>query len=374
MISIHSCDTSCQARTGKLHLAHGELCVPAFMPVGTNGTVKAIHHSALSEIGYELILGNTYHIYLRPGMDVIREYGGLHHFSSWKRSILTDSGGFQVFSLAPFRKITEEGVDFRSHIDGSRHRLTPESAVDIQSMLGSDIQMQLDICTPAGISEKEAVTALELTAKWAKRAKIRRSEKHAAYKGALFGIVQGNFFHSLREESAQQLAELDLPGYAIGGLSVGEEEEVFKEFLHYTAPLLPQDKPKYVMGIGTPNYMLEAIEAGIDLFDCVYPTRAARNGSCFTPNGMLNLKNARFQKDLAPLVDGCPCPACRTYSRGYLRHLFITKEILGPMLLTHHNLQFIHSMMQDARAAISRGEFLRYKNDFLDRFEGCRDA
>ncbi len=373
MISIQNNDAHCQARTGQLRLAHGSVRTPAFMPVGTNGTVKAMLHTALADIGYELILGNTYHLYLRPGVDVLSQYGGLHSFSSWKRNILTDSGGFQVFSLAPFRKISDEGVEFQSHIDGSRHHLTPENVVDIQCVLGSDIQMPLDVCTGVKISEREAMAALELTTKWAKRAKLRWLEKDEPQRGALFGIVQGNFFRLLREESARQLGELDLPGYAIGGLSVGEPPEVFNEFLHHTAPLLPEGKPKYVMGIGTPEYMLEAIEAGIDLFDCVHPTRVARNGTCFTPDGMLNLRNSRFRQDTNPLVDDCPCPACCDYSRAYLRHLFISKEILGPMLVTHHNLQFVYDMINDARKAIGRGEFLHYKKGFLSRFGNMRD-
>lgn len=370
MITIESRDPSCSARTGTLHLAHGDVQTPAFMPVGTNGTVKAMLHSALEDIGYNLILGNTYHLYLRPGMDVMTEYGGLHKFSSWNKNILTDSGGFQVFSLATFRKISDEGVVFRSHIDGSKHNLTPEKVVDIQTTLGSDIQMQLDVCTPPEISERDALKALELTTAWAKRARTRRAEKDSSYEGSLFGIVQGNFYKDLRKRSAEELAELDLPGYAIGGLSVGEESSVFKEYLHYTAPFLPDDKPKYVMGIGTPDYMLEAMEAGIDIFDCVYPTRVARNGTCFTPEGMLNLRNTRFRNDTTALDPGCSCPACTRYSRGYLRHLFIAKEILGPMLVTQHNLQFLYSMMDDARVAITEGRFLAFKEAFLQRFRG----
>lgn len=351
-----------------MHLPHGDVPVPAFMPVGTNGTVKAMLHSSLSEIGYPLILGNTYHLYLRPGLDVIKEFGSLHAFSSWKGNILTDSGGFQVFSLAAMRKITEKGVLFQSHIDGSRHELTPESVVDIQTALGSDIQMQLDVCTPPDIPRAEAVRALELTTAWAARAKQRRAEQIDTYKGFLFGIVQGNFHKDLRRRSAEELSALELPGYAVGGLSVGEEKEVFKDFLHYTAPLLPAGKPRYVMGIGTPDYMLEAVEAGIDIFDCVYPTRVARNGTCFTHQGMLNLKNARFKTDTAPLIENCPCPACTRYSRSYLRHLFAAGEILGPMLVTHHNLQFLYTMMENARQAIVRGEFKEFKEAFLDEF------
>lgn len=370
MITIEAEDKNSGARSGLLHLPKGDVPVPAFMPVGTNGTVKAMLHSSLKEIGYPLILGNTYHLYLRPGMDVIKKFGGLHNFSTWDGNILTDSGGFQVFSLAPFRKISDEGVTFRSHIDGSKHQLTPESVVDIQTTLGSDIQMQLDVCTAPGIDEREALKALELTTAWAKRAKLRRSEQDEAYQGSLFGIVQGNFFKHLRKQSAEQLSELDLPGYAIGGLSVGEEPEVFKEFLHYTAPLLPADKPKYVMGIGTPDYMLEAMEAGIDVFDCVYPTRVARNGTCFTLEGMLNLRNARFKEDMDPIDGECTCLTCSRYSRGYLRHLFAAREILGPMLVTHHNLHFLYSMMEQARNAIRDGIFMEFKKSFLQRFRG----
>ncbi len=370
MISINAKDPDCAARTGILHLPKGDVPIPAFMPVGTNGTVKAMLHSSLEEIGYPLILGNTYHLYLRPGTEVIGKYGGLHQFSTWKGNILTDSGGFQVFSLATFRKISKDGVTFQSHIDGSKHHLTPEKVVEIQTLLGSDIQMQLDVCTEPGITEKDAVKALELTTEWAKRAKQRRSEQDENYKGYLFGIVQGNFFKELRKQSAYELSELKLPGYAIGGLSVGEDPEVFKEYLHYTAPLLPESKPKYVMGIGTPDYMLEAMEAGIDLFDCVYPTRVARNGTCFTLEGMLNLKNARFKDDMLPIDPECSCSTCSRYSRGYLRHLFSAREILGPMLVTHHNLQFLYTMMEQARNSIAEGTFINFKKSFLERFRG----
>jgi len=370
MISIKATDKDSSARTGLLHLPKGDVPIPAFMPVGTNGTVKAMLHSSLEEIGYKLILGNTYHLYLRPGTDVIGKYGGLHKFSTWKSNILTDSGGFQVFSLSSFRKISDDGVTFQSHIDGSRHHLTPEKVVDIQTLLGSDIQMQLDVCTEPGIDKKEAAKALDLTTQWAKRAGIRRLEQDEGYKGSLFGIVQGNFHKDLREQSAGQLAELDLPGYAIGGLSVGEEPEVFREYLHFTAPLLPDEKPKYVMGIGTPDYMLEAMEAGVDLFDCVYPTRVARNGTCFTREGMLNLKNARFKDDLQPIDSECTCATCSRYSRGYLRHLFAAREILGPMLVTHHNLHFLYIMMEEARASITEGRFMSFKKSFMQRFRG----
>jgi len=368
MLDVHASDKNCSARTGYLHLPKGEVAIPAFLPVGTNGAVKAIQHSALSRIGYSLILGNAYHIYLRPGIRVVEKHGGLHSFSSWDGNILTDSGGFQVFSLAPFRKLTRDGVVFNSHIDGSRHFLTPESVVDMQVAFGSDIQMQLDVCTAPGIDEGEALEAVELTAYWAKRAKQRYLEHSESYGGYLFGIIQGNFFKNLRVLSSSLLSELELPGYAIGGLSVGEKPEIFKEFLEITAPLLPSDKPKYIMGVGTPEYMLESIEAGIDFFDCVYPTRIARNGTCFTRFGMINLKNSRFKDDTDPIEPDCLCPACARYSCGYLRHLFVTREILGPMLLTHHNLQFIFTMMEEVRGAIRDGVFLSFKSAFLERF------
>jgi len=368
MLEIVANDKDCSARTGTLHLPRGDVEIPTFLPVGTNGTVKAIQHSTLRHIGYSLILSNTYHLYLRPGVQVIEKYGGLHNFSSWNGSILTDSGGFQVFSLASFRKIARDGVAFTSHIDGSRHFLTPESVVDIQVALGSDIQMQLDVCTAPGIEADEAREAVELTALWAKRAKQRYLEHSASSRGYLFGIVQGNFFKELRVLSSSLLSELDLPGYAIGGLSVGEKPEVFKEFLGYTAPLLPRDKPRYIMGIGTPEYMLESIEEGIDFFDCAYPTRVARNGTCFTRFGMINVKNSQFKDDVRPIDTECICPACAHYSRGYLRHLFVAKEILGPMLLTHHNLQFLFTMMEEARGAIRNGTFLGFKTAFLERF------
>lgn len=368
MLDIVANDRDCSARTGTLQLPRGEVSIPAFLPVGTNATVKAIQHSTLRHIGYSLILGNAYHLYLRPGIQVVEKHGGLHNFSSWDGNILTDSGGFQVFSLASFRKIAREGIVFNSHIDGSRHFLTPESVVDMQVALGSDIQMQLDVCTAPGIEVDEAREAVELTALWAKRAKQRYLEHSESSRGHLFGIVQGNFFKELRALSSSLLSELNLSGYAIGGLSVGEAPEVFKEFLKYTAPLLPSDKPKYIMGIGTPEYMLESIEAGIDFFDCAYPTRIARNGTCFTRFGMINLRNSRFKDDVRPIDPECICPACVRYSRAYLRHLFVTGEILGPMLLTHHNLQFLFTMMEEARGAIRNGTFLGFKSAFLERF------
>lgn len=360
-------DNASRARNGFLNLPHGGLETPAFMPVGTNGTVKALHHTTVEKIGYRLILANTYHLYLRPGLDVIKHYGDLHEFSSWKYNILTDSGGFQVFSLAGFRKISKEGVKFRSHIDGSYHLLTPESVVEAQRIFNSDIAMCLDVCTPPDITEKKAREAMYITHAWAERS-IQAKKEFPEYNGNLFGIVQGNFFKELRKESALTVSEMDFPGIAIGGLSVGEEFPVFQEMLAHTVEYIPDRKPRYVMGIGTPEYILEAVENGIDLFDCVFATRIARNGAVFTDAGMINLKKAYNEFDHGPISEGCTCTACTTYSRGYLRHLFKSKEMLGPMLATEHNLTFLHNFMEGIRESIRKGEFLAYKRRFLERY------
>ena len=363
-------DSQSAARTGILHLPHGDVETPVFMPVGTNATVKAVSKDSLEEIGFQLILANTYHLYLRPGPDLLEEAGGLHGFSKWNRNFLTDSGGFQVFSLAPFRKITDEGVQFQSHIDGSRHFLTPENVVQFQSQFNSDIQMQLDVCTGYGTERKEAEKALKITSDWAVRAKNRwlavKSEKK--YQGNLFAIVQGNFYKDLRAKSADFVASLDTPGIAIGGLSVGEPHDVYNEFLAYTAELLPAEKPRYVMGIGTPDYILDAVENGIDMFDCVLPTRNARNGSCFTHDGNLSIKKEKFIHDYLPIDPECGCKVCREYSRAYLRHLFKNGEILSSMLLSYHNLYFLHNLMSETRRAIKEGTFRTFKAEFLKRF------
>lgn len=368
LITITARDPGSAARNGIMKLPNGEVHTPVFMPVGTNGTVKAIKHSTLETMGYKLILGNTYHLYLRPGTDLVESAGGLHPFSGWRGNILTDSGGFQVFSLAQFRKIREEGVKFRSHIDGSYHLFTPENVVDFQVQLNSDIQMPLDVCTPPGISEKEALSALIMTSKWAQRARNQWLQRRDNYQGVLFGIIQGNFFHHLRERSLSELVELDLPGYAIGGLSVGEDPAVFREFLHATAEKMPEDKPRYVMGIGTPDYMLEAVSAGIDMFDCVFPTRVARNGACFTDQGLVALKKEIYKNDFQPLDPDCDCEVCRTYSRAYLRHLFKASEILGPMLVTEHNLYYLARFMERIRKSIAQGKFAEFKKSYGNRF------
>ena len=362
-------DSVSRARTGVINLDHGPVTTPVFMPVGTNGTVKAISNDDLEEIGFSIILANTYHLYLRPGVDVMVKAGGLGNFTRWKKNYLTDSGGFQIFSLAPFRKITPEGAAFRSHIDGSYHLLTPEKTVEIQTMLNSDIQMQLDVCTPWETSKKEAQKALEITAGWLKRA-YESWEKAAenGYGGALFSIVQGNFYPELRKESVEKTLEYDTPGIAIGGLSVGEPDDVFQEYLHITSCLLPDNKPRYVMGIGTPQYILKAIEEGIDMFDCVLPTRVGRNGLVLTHDGPVSLKKAENTANFLPIDKSCSCKVCKTYSRAYMRHLFKTREILCSMLASYHNLYFLNKIVIDARDAISKNKFMDFKTAFLNRY------
>jgi len=360
-------DQKSKARLGLLSLPHGEVITPTFMPVGTQGTVKAMYHEDVKKIGYNLILGNTYHLYLRPGVEVLEHFGGLHAFSNWDGNILTDSGGFQIFSLSQLRKIREEGVTFRSHIDGSYHQLTPEKVVDIQKVIGSDILMCLDVCTAPDITYRKAKEALDITHRWAKRS-YDQWKSLEGFDGHLFGIVQGNFFKDLRKESALVLSEIDFPGFAIGGLSVGESSEMFHEYLAYTSDFLVYEKPRYVMGIGTPDYILEAVEQGIDMFDCVLGTRSARNGSVFTLDGMIQLKRATHEYSDEPISEGCTCSACTSYSRGYMRHLFKANEMLGGMLATEHNLTFLHTMMEEVRQAISENRFSDYKRSFLHRF------
>lgn len=364
---IHK-DAHCNARTGVLSLGHGQVQTPAFMPVGTNGTVKGIYHEKVAEIGYNLILGNTFHLYLRPGVEVLDSYGGLHQFSHWNGNILTDSGGFQIFSLPGLRKITREGAHFQSPIDGSKHFFTPEKVVDIQKTIGSDIAMVLDWCTPPMIEYKDAVLAWKMTLDWAQRSLAHRNELDDQFKGNLFGIVQGNFYKDLRKESAETIGGMDFPGVAIGGLSVGEKPEVFKEFLAFTSEALTKEKPRYVMGIGSPDYLLEAIENGIDIFDCVLATRMARNGTVFTDDGPLVLKRSFNEFDKGPISDNCRCTACTQYSRGYLRHLFKCNEMLGGMLATEHNLTYLYDLMIRARKAIEEDRFPSFKTEYLERY------
>ncbi|HUV09178.1 MAG TPA: tRNA guanosine(34) transglycosylase Tgt [Spirochaetia bacterium] len=363
-------DAGTRARTCLLDLPHGDVETPAFMPVGTNASVKASPVDDLERMGVRMILGNAYHLYLRPGIDVIKAAGGLHRFMAWKRNILTDSGGFQIFSLAPFRKIDRDGVLFRSHIDGSSHRLTPEAVIEIQVDLGSDIVMPLDICTPQGVDFEEAAFAVRRTSEWAERSTTAWGRKPGDRTARLFAIVQGNFFKDLRERSAMDLRALGFDGYAIGGLSVGERFEEFQEFLQFTAGLLPREKPRYLMGIGTPRYILEAVENGIDIFDCVYPTRTARNALAISREGNLNLRLEMNKYDQGPIDPECRCSTCQHYSRSYLRHLFKAKEIMGAVLTTHHNLTFIQNLIVGIRAAIAEGEFQTFKKKFLQRFEG----
>lgn len=367
--TLHHRDPSCRARTGVLALPHGPVVTPVFMPVGTNGTVKALTGDDLEEIGFEIILSNTYHLYLRPGTAVIGAAGSLHGFMGWQGNILTDSGGFQVFSLAPFRKIRDEGVTFRSHIDGSYHTLSPEKVVEIQTILNSDIQMQLDVCSPWETEYKAADKALKITAQWLTRTKYAWEESvRKGYHGKLFSIVQGNFYKDLRQQSAELAVQADTPGIAIGGLSVGEPADVFTEYLAYTASLLPLEKPRYVMGIGTPRYILSAIEEGIDMFDCVLPTRTGRIGHVFTRQGAIALKKSENRFDFAPIDEECGCKVCRNYSRAYLRHLFKTQEILCSMLSSYHNLYFLHDLVKQARQAISENRFVSFKEAFLQRY------
>jgi queuine tRNA-ribosyltransferase len=364
--TVKSKDKSSAARTGILHLGHGDVQTPVFMPVGTNATVKALTTDDIKEIGFNLILSNTYHLYLRPGQEVIEKAGGLHRFMNWNRNILTDSGGFQIYSLSALRKIKSEGAWFQSHVDGSKHFISPEKAVEIQAAFGSDIQMQLDYCTEWGASRKEAEKALKITDEWLLRAKNTWDGlAEGGYQGSLFSIVQGNFFRDLRERSAQSCAASGTPGIAIGGLSVGEPEELFNETLAYTARLLPEDKPRYVMGIGTPEYVLSAIEQGIDMFDCVILTRDARNGRVYTRNGPFALKKAENEMDFSPIDKECSCKVCKSYTRAYMRHLFKTKEILCSMLASYHNLYFINDLVAGARRAIEEGSFKDYRNSFL---------
>ena len=373
IIRITKKDKETKARLGTLSLPHGEVETPAFMPVGTNGTVKGIYHDTIRRIGYRLILANTYHLYLRPGTEVLDDFGGLHGFSSWDGNILTDSGGFQVFSLSGLRKVRESGVTFQSHIDGSKHIFTPEKVVDIQSIIGSDIAMVLDVCTPPGIEHRNAAEAWRVTKLWAERSIEERDRLGERFRGNLFGIVQGNFYEDLRKESALTISEMDFPGIAIGGLSVGEEKHVFEDMLAYTAQYVTEDKPRYVMGIGSPDYILAAVENGIDLFDCVLATRMARNGGLFTDDGVIALKKAQYKFDHSPIQEGCQCTLCREYSRAYMHHLIKCNEMLGGMLATEHNLQYLYDLMIRIRKAIAEDRFAEFKRDYLRRFYGNKE-
>ena len=339
------------ARVGELQTPHGVIKTPVFMPVGTQGTVKAMTNEMLKSIGSQIILGNTYHLSLRPGVDLIKEFGGLHQFMNWDRPILTDSGGYQVFSLQGIRKITQEGVTFQSHIDGSKHLFTPKRVIDLQLGFNSDIMMPLDICTPYPSEKKQVDKDLEQTFLWEKEARDYWAEVSTGQ--LLFGLVQGGAFKDLREKSVEQITSLDFPGYAIGGLSVGEPIDVLEEFTSFTAPLLPKNKPRYLMGVGLPENMKQAIESGVDMFDCVAPTRLARHGHLFSKShSRINIRNERFKHDKGPIDESCDCYTCKHYSRAYLRHLFVAKEILGVQLMTIHNLAFLIKMVSDIREEV----------------------
>ena len=348
------------ARRGQLQLAHGTVQTPVFMPVGTYGTVKAMSPFELTDIGFEMVLSNTFHLWLRPGLDVIERFGGLHRFMGWDKPILTDSGGFQVFSLGKLRKITEDGVKFASPINGDRLFLTPEISMQIQRTLNSDIVMIFDECTPYPATEREAADSMRLSLRWAARSKAA----HAGNPNALYGIVQGGMYEGLRDESARELIALDFDGYAIGGLSVGEPKEDMTRILAHTAPQLPADKPRYLMGVGTPSDLVAAVAQGIDQFDCVLPTRNARHGILFTRRGEMRIRNARWKTDTAPIDDACDCHTCRHFSRAYVHHLIRAGEILGARLATIHNLHYYHRLMADMRAAIEAYRFA----DFTARF------
>lgn len=354
-------DANCGARRGKVHTPHGTIQTPVFMPVGTAATVKAMRPEEVKEMGAEIILSNTYHLYLRPGHEIIREAGGLHKFMNWDKSILTDSGGFQVFSLGDLRKITEEGVTFRSHIDGSKHMFTPEKSIEVQNALGSDIMMAFDECAPYPADRSYVKNSLERTTRWLARCKEYHTQTD---KQGLFGIMQGGMYKDLRYQSAMEIVEMDLPGYSIGGLSVGEPKDIMYEVLDYCVDYLPKNKPRYLMGVGSPDCLFEGVERGIDMFDCVLPTRIARNGTAMTSKGKVIIKNAQYERDFSPLDPNCDCYTCKNYSKAYLRHLYKSNEILSSILLTTHNLHFLVGTMKHMREAIEQDQFLNYKKEF----------
>jgi len=355
------------ARLGKLSTPHGDIETPIFMPVGTQATVKSLTPEDLHDVNAQIILSNTYHLFMRPGPELIEKAGGLHKFMNWDGPILTDSGGFQVFSLGDLRKISEEGVEFRSHIDGSKKFISPEKAVEIQTALGSDIMMAFDECAPYPADRAYVKNSLERTTRWLGRC----VEAHKnTDKQALFGIVQGGMYKDLREQSAAQILQYDLPGYAVGGLSVGEPKELMYEVLDYTTPLLPKNKPRYLMGVGTPDCLFEGVIRGIDMFDCVLPTRIARNGTAMTSAGRLTIKNAKYFDDFTPLDPECDCYVCKNYTKAYLRHLYKSNEILSSRLMSYHNLHFLLNLMKNIRQAIMEDRLLDYKDAFFEKYYG----
>lgn len=369
-IEITAKDISTRARSGKVKTSHGEFETPAFMPVGTQATVKTLSNDELKGCGVQILLSNAYHLYLRPGTDIIRNAGGLHRFMNWDRPILTDSGGFQVFSLAVLRKVTDEGVEFQSHIDGSKHFLTPRSMLEFQTALGSDIMMVLDECVHYPCEHGMAKRAVKRTLEWARLSKTAfadagpgpNREQH------LFGIVQGASYEDLRKECAEELAGMNFDGYALGGLAVGEPREITSEITDFTVSLLPEDKPRYLMGVGEPRDILEAVSHGIDMFDCVVPTRNGRNGTAFTSEGRFSVRTAVNSSDLSPIEEGCGCYACRNHTRSYIRHLFNTDEILGLKLVSLHNIYFYQRLMRGIRQAIKEGKFTEYKNERMEKW------
>ena len=365
---LHTCKQS-GARLGVLHTPHGDIPTPIYMPVGTQATVKAMTPREMEEINAKIILSNTYHLHLRPGEDIIREAGGLHQFMDWHHPIITDSGGFQVFSLSELRKITEEGAAFRSHLDGSRQFISPEISMDIQQALGADIAMAFDVCSAYPCDHKTAEDAMRRTHRWAERCK----KHHTRSDQALFGIVQGAFFDDLRIESAKTLADMDFPGYGICGLSVGEPKPLMYEMLEKIEPYMPKNKPRYLMGVGTPDCFLEGILRGVDMFDCVLATRIARNGTCFTKYGRLVVRNAQYARDFTPIEEGCDCYACRHFTRAYVRHLLKADEITGGRLTSIHNLRFLIRMMEEIREAIAQDRFLDYRKEFYEKYDLTRN-
>lgn len=362
---LHECKQT-GARRGVIHTPHGDIQTPIFMPVGTQATVKSLTPEDLKEeVKAQIILSNTYHLYLRPGHELVKEAGGLHNFMRWDRPILTDCGGFQVFSLSDLRTISEDGVEFKSHLDGSKHFFSPEKVIEIEEALGADIIMSFDECVEYGASYEYTKDSMERTTRWAKRCKIAHK---AVDKQGLFGIIQGGFFKDLRQKSVQDLIELDFPGYAIGGISVGEPKEEFLDILKYTTPLMPVNKPRYLMGVGSPDYLIEAAMAGIDMCDCVLPTRIARNGTAMTWNGKVVVRNATYERDFSPLDPECDCYTCKNYTRGYIRHLINTKEILGVRLLSIHNLRFLTKLMDRVRIEIENDNLLSFRDEFYKNY------
>ena len=362
---LHICKQT-GARRGVIHTPHGDIQTPVFMPVGTQATVKSLTPEELkNDVKADIILSNTYHLYLRPGNKLVKEAGGLHEFMKWDRPILTDSGGFQVFSLGDLRKIKEEGVEFKSHLDGSKHFFSPESVMEIENDLGADIIMAFDECVEYPASYDYTKQSMERTTRWAKRCKDAHKNIE---KQSLFGIVQGGFYKDLREKSAKDLIDLDFPGYAIGGISVGEPKEEFIDILKHTTPLLPQDKPRYLMGVGTPDYLIEAALSGIDMCDCVLPTRIARNGTAMTWNGKVVVRNATYERDFTSLDKECDCYTCKNYTKAYIRHLIKTNEILGVRLLSIHNLRFLTNLMERVRIEIENDNLGTFKEEFYKKY------